>query len=364
MAVRPETKVVLEMVKQRFMPPAEGVRHLLEELAAGTPETEVLLIDRPERLDPDGTTPGARERHAYYRREAAIRDSPLIEGIYELEDDKRLIAEARLEPGRDRFLTEHRLHGTPLLPGAVGVELLAEAAAVLLPERRVTALSQVEILNGFKFFSDRPQVARVWASTATRTLECELRADFYNRDGRLMDANRLYVKGAVELAGEPLSRRLSRDDQPGTWHPMVYPALARTVDNGRMYLGPAFQCVREVAFEHPRAWARIVAPPLRGAGGRQWAAGWIVPWTVLDGCFQLAGCLMHVVHETIQLPHAIEGLVLGRQADAGEVCVARLEWKRREGPHNVFDFTLAGANGDVILETQGYRTIEVSPRNQ
>ena len=84
----------------------------------------------------------------------------------------------------------------------------------------------------------------------------------------------------------------------------------------------------------------------------------------MDGCFQLAAALMYAAHKTIQLPHAIERLALGRQADTGEVCLARVEWKYREGQENMFDFILARANGDVILQAQGYRTIEVIQRNR
>jgi hypothetical protein len=73
---------------------------------------------------------------------------------------------------------------------------------------------------------------------------------------------------------------------------------------------------------------------------------------------------MYVGHQTIQLPHAIARLALGRHAGGDEVCVARVEWTHREGQHNVFDFAVAGAHGDVILHARGYRTIEVTPRSR
>jgi acyl transferase domain-containing protein len=359
MAVRPETKVVLEAVRQRFMPPTEGVLHLIDELSAGAPEAEVLLIDRTERLDLDKTAPSLPQRGAYLRRKQIILDSPLIEGICELDEGKSLIAEARFDPTSDWFLTEHRLRGTPLLPGAAAVETLAEAASILLPDRKVVGLRDVEILNGLRFFSDRIQRGRIRAKTTDGGVECELRADFYNRDGRLMDPDRLYTKGTVELAEKPSPTRLLRLREPAQWHPLDYADLPNTLESGRMYLGPSLQCVRDLAFEKSRAWGRLVAPP-----SHEPAPAGVLPWSFLDGCFQVVGSFMHVLREKIQLPQAIERLWLGRRPGDEEVCIVELQWKGREARCNVFDFTLAGADGEVILQAEGYRTIEVGPRSR
>lgn len=45
MAVRPETKHVMESLQMRFMPAQEGVRHLLDEIQRGCPEAETLITD-------------------------------------------------------------------------------------------------------------------------------------------------------------------------------------------------------------------------------------------------------------------------------------------------------------------------------
>jgi hypothetical protein len=124
-----------------------------------------------------------------------------------------------------------------------------------------------------------------------------------------------------------------------------------------MYLGPSFQCVRELAFEKNSAWARLAGPSLDEP-----APKWILPWLFLDGCFQAAGSFLHILHQTVQLPQAIQRLNLGRSPSDGEICLAHLQWVGRQERQNIFNFTLAGANGDVILEAEGYRTIEVVPR--
>ena len=55
MAVRPESKLALERGGMTFMPVAEGVEHLIGEILAAAGEREILILDRPNFLDTDGT---------------------------------------------------------------------------------------------------------------------------------------------------------------------------------------------------------------------------------------------------------------------------------------------------------------------
>ncbi|MEY4180675.1 MAG: Phthiocerol/phenolphthiocerol synthesis polyketide synthase type PpsA, partial [Planctomycetota bacterium] len=49
MAARPESRFALQAMKVRFMPPDEGVQHLLDELQARSQRTEVAIMDREGR---------------------------------------------------------------------------------------------------------------------------------------------------------------------------------------------------------------------------------------------------------------------------------------------------------------------------
>ena len=55
MAVRPESKSVLQCAGITFMPVQEGVTHLIGELLADGDEREFLVLDQPGLLDGDGT---------------------------------------------------------------------------------------------------------------------------------------------------------------------------------------------------------------------------------------------------------------------------------------------------------------------
>ncbi|HYN44129.1 MAG TPA: SDR family oxidoreductase, partial [Thermoanaerobaculia bacterium] len=50
-----------------------------------------------------------------------------------------LVVETELDPKAQPFLFDHRIDGTPVLPGVMGIEAFAEAAAALVPGFRVVA---------------------------------------------------------------------------------------------------------------------------------------------------------------------------------------------------------------------------------
>ena len=68
-----------------------------------------------------------------------------------------------LDPARQAFLDDHRIDGTPVLPGVMGMEAFAETAAALAPGYAVTALEDVELQAPFKFYRDEPRTLEVRA---------------------------------------------------------------------------------------------------------------------------------------------------------------------------------------------------------
>jgi malonyl CoA-acyl carrier protein transacylase/NAD(P)-dependent dehydrogenase (short-subunit alcohol dehydrogenase family) len=357
MAVRPETKVVLQFSRQRFMPPAEGVRHLLDELAAGSPEAEVLLIDRPCLLDVDKTLPEPSRWQAYRRLEEPIRNAPLIEGVCELGENS-LVAEARLNPGVDPFLRDHRFKNRPLLPSVITLELFAEAASLLLDGGAV-AFRRLEFLNGLRFHSSRPVAARVGVVVNGSAAECALRADFYNAQGRLIDPDRLYATGCIERAQASLHVAAPDEAAPSSWHPMEY--LEGAAGRSFVFYGPSLRCLKEIVLQADGGWGRIVAPSVNEAGGGR-TGTWRIPAAVLDACLLACGAFGRRVLQLYQLPEGIESLRVRRMPDAGELLTARVRFRSRRDNHTFFDFTLFGADGTAVVCADGVRFVGVSAK--
>jgi hypothetical protein len=354
LAMRPESRVALEIGQQRFMPPLEGVGHLIDEIEAGAPEGEVLILDQPGLLDFDGIMPAAAQTHAYHHRQTVIADKPLIEGAFDLRESLSLVAEIRFDPVADPFLQQHRFQGRPLLPAVIGIEALAEAASVLDPDRTITGLHHVEIVNGLRFHDDRPRHVEVRVTRGDAGVDCVLCAPFYNREGRLVDPQRVHVKGLVEFAGSPLEQRLPRaPDHVDAWHDFAYPDGGRVVDEGLVFHGPALRCLKRIALDTAGGWGQIVAPAPTELGGDR-SGQWIFPAACLDACLVACGAFARQVVGVRQLPHRFEWLRLRRLPRPAETCTLRFDYRGRQDQHTSFDFALFGEDGDLILSAEDH----------
>jgi hypothetical protein len=74
-----------------------------------------------------------------------------------------LVVRTELDPGRQPFLDDHRIDGTAVLPGVMGIEAFAEAATALLPRWRIAAVEDVDLRAPFKFYRDEPRALEVRA---------------------------------------------------------------------------------------------------------------------------------------------------------------------------------------------------------
>ncbi len=380
MAMRPESRLAIEMGRQRFMSPGEGIAHLMDEIRAGAPEGEVLIFDRPNAPDlskpdpakPDPAEPDPAEPDPVIpdqphnapapdrigqtlRRHRAVAAAPLVEGLRVLREGRELITEIRFDPTTDPFLTDHLFRGTPMLPAVISMEALAEAAALLSPANTVVGLEQVTFAEGFRFFNQTQRKAYVEAASDGRIVNCRLRSEFFNRDGKLIAPKRVYVSGQVELATMPPPPTPPMPNRPpDTWHDMLYPGDLRVEPEGLVVHGPRLRALKKVRFDDTGGWGRISAPPTSDLGpnrGREW----IIPAAVLDACLVACGVFTRQVQGFNPLPRAIGKLQLAGLPKRDEECTVRLRLADRGTKFADFDFVLFGEDDRVILSARGYR---------
>jgi hypothetical protein len=102
--------------------------------------------------------------------------------------DDGFVVMTELDPTVQPFLDHHRIDGTPVLPGVMGMEAFAEAALLVAPTWRVTEIDDLEFLAPFKWYRDQP-----------RRVEVHVRA--------VLDGDRLVATCSLEgrrtLPGQP-----------------------------------------------------------------------------------------------------------------------------------------------------------------
>jgi hypothetical protein len=71
-----------------------------------------------------------------------------------------LTVETELDPKKQPFLHDHQIDGTPVLPGVMGIEALAEIAKILFPDLYIEAIEKVDFSSPFKFYRNEPRVVK------------------------------------------------------------------------------------------------------------------------------------------------------------------------------------------------------------
>ena len=353
MAVKPETRLALEMIDMQFMPAKEGLEHLVAELEAGAPEPEVLITDkRYYRVFNPAETRAFEMYEAPTPLPANPDHCPLLDGDSNVPQVSAPFA-IPLDPTKDPFLVQHRVEDRPVLPLAIGIEMLAEAAVRVSGTRGKIRLRDIRALHALKFFDDRPQTVRVRTDFQSNTaIACELVADLRTRDGELVERDRLYFRGTVEpnCCGHVYDGASSAIPADG-WEDVMY-----VPPGSKIYHGPSFQTLTKFQVRDRCGWSRVSAPGLSElAGVRRKVEGWLVPSAVLDACFYTTAVFAwKQVSPGPSLPVSIGSLDVGRLTYPGEACVVKTEFLRREGRLAWFDFILLGNNGDPILEARDY----------
>ncbi|QEG35090.1 type I polyketide synthase [Bythopirellula goksoeyrii] len=346
--------------KMEFMQPEEGIEHMIEEIRAGAPESEVLIADDyfeksfyPYSImcadPPSSVSPTAQPQPST----SPDTDRPLIDSL-DTNPDGSGLAKVTFDPTHDPFLVEHLLKQRPFLPGVIGLETVLEAAVLSQPDQQIAEVRDVEIINGLMFRTDDPIATKVHLSINGNAVETQLTSEFRNRAGQVIDPNRVHVRAAVYF-GTPAPLAPSTASKPALgMHPFAYS------DDSLIYHGSRLRCLKSYGIQYEGGWGEIVAPPLAELAGPRSDSGWILPTAVLDACLVCCGSFLFLQFGgALEVPHGFEQMRWARQPHPDEVCMVRYLFRSRDARHSKFDFTLYGVDGTPILETIGYRTIRV-----
>ncbi|QDU40500.1 Phthiocerol/phenolphthiocerol synthesis polyketide synthase type I PpsA [Maioricimonas rarisocia] len=364
MAARPESRLALSASGLTFMPPAEGAAHVIDELLAGTPDAEVLFVDRPAELQIGCDAAEATQLGELRRRNGNGRPAAMIDAVLDETSSSETIAETRLDPSQP-FLDQHRHRRTPILPVVMALETLCETAS-LKADAPATLIEDVTIHHGLRFHTDRPQRARVVAQRNGDRVSCELRADFHNRRGALVDPDRLHVEATVTCGDAAATPALpDPGPQPTDWHAAPYYDNWQSMaeDDDRVFHGPPFTALKEMATVADGGWGRIVAADNSELTAEGTAAGWALAPATLDACLLAADVLTVWRTGYAPLPQSFGSIRLLRPIAAGEELTVRL-WHRdssESAKWDDYDFTLYSRNGEPVVAVTGYRSTRVSP---
>jgi phosphopantetheine--protein transferase-like protein len=263
---------------------------------------------------------------------------PLIDGV-EM-DGSTLIATRSLSLKSDPWIVDHAIDGKPVLPGVIGLEMMAFVASMADPGHRYAGAENVLYKAPVKLHGKAPTEVIVSATPVEGGVACTLSSSRKSRTGRLIETEHFSAKVCWSMGEITALPPMGMPDHPVSAEEIY----------SRFFHGPIFQVLTQgtaTTFDGLLAEGRVAH--LAIAGGLQ-----TIP-LVLEAAFQAAGLHSMMVNGVMALPQEIGAVVVHgsiREDEAIRLTV------RRDG--EVYDVDVSG-DGGRLLSLRGFKMVAAGP---
>ena len=367
-AANPDIAALVKATGVTSIRPEEGVYWFLSELALGR-ATETVIFE--ERMLHEWPFLGARAEGAGERAvELDDRGVPLVPGQWPLVDfvlerrRGRVRFERRLDLGRDVFLDQHRLHGTPIVPATFGVEIMAEAAALSSPGWRVDGAEEIRIGVPVKLFREAPLLIRASARVVEERAEArvvlvETRSHLFLKGRALQE--RLHHSGRFLLRRGPVApTKVTLPEPEGVLHARSFFHLAKDP----VSLGPLYCRAESIEVLDHEVLGMVRAPRQREAIRDTTYPCFVAAPLLVDAAFQIAANWDGHKNRVVSIPLGVGALTLGRARRRSENARVHARVVRVADPDVFYDLTIAAEDGDLLLEIRGLQLRRIAHLEQ
>ena len=263
---------------------------------------------------------------------------PLIDGV-EMDGDS-LVARRALSLSSDPWIVDHAIDGKPVLPGVIGLEMMAAVAMMADPGHTFAGAEDVQYKAPVKIHGDTTTDVIVTATPVDGGVSCTLQSQRKTRTGRIIETEHFSATIRWSMAEQTPLPPMGMPDHP----------ISKDEIYKRFFHGPAFQVLDSAS--------AVTADALLCDGRVQHlaiAGGLISAPLVLEAAFQAAGLQRMIVDGVMALPQAITSVVLGRQVRDDEPIHLTV---RRDG--EAFDVDVSTEKGRVMV-LRGFQMVEAGP---
>jgi acyl transferase domain-containing protein/NAD(P)-dependent dehydrogenase (short-subunit alcohol dehydrogenase family)/acyl carrier protein len=354
MASRGSIPVIMKQAGIDMLPPEAGIPIVRRELLAGT-RGELVIGQKLGILVQEFDPQGGLETANGGVLDVALKNRGVMIGAIEgMGLHSGLTIETTLDPAKQPFLFDHQISATPVLPGVMGLEAMAETAKLLFPDRHIGAIEDVNFMAPFKFYRNQPRAITI-------------HADFFaeNEDivahCRLVGSRMLHGQSEPELTTHFTGRVRLVHKAP---HAEKESAISKRVSGAKVdaleiykvyFHGPAYQVI-ESAW---RAGGNIVAAFAKNLPVNHEPPDLPVSASprYVELCFQTASLAGLALQSRLGLPYAFRQLtVVSAPEKESNAPYYAIVVSNQDG---TYDAKVVDGKGKVYLILSGYRTMDL-----
>ncbi|HZD32521.1 MAG TPA: SDR family NAD(P)-dependent oxidoreductase, partial [Candidatus Angelobacter sp.] len=352
MATRGSIPKMMELAGIDMLAPEAGIPLIRRELTVGGTRGEVVVGERLGALLNEWDATGGLDTASLAAAKQELgKRGPMVGTITGMGIYSGLTMETTLDPAAQPFLYDHRIDGTPVLPGVMGIEAFAEAAVCVHPGWHIEAIEEVNFLAPFKFYKDEPRIVTIQAVISPQgenlVADCRL-------IGRRKLPNQPQPQETVHFTA-----RVRVGRQPAQAVKSAVPRLSaetmvKAAEIYRVYFhGPAYQVLERAWWDGQRMIGEMAAS-LPGNHQPSNLPTLMAP-RLIELCFQTAGIWEMGTNSRMGLPQHLRQVSWLR---APQLAEGRLYAVVTPHPENEnFDAEVVDSAGNCYVRMGGYRTV-------
>ena len=351
MATRGSIPKMMEVAGIDMLPPEAGIPFIRRELTSGGVCGEVVVANRLGILLQEFDPTGGLDIEVLERsRDQLPTPGPMVGKITGFGIYSGLQMETTLTPSAQPFLNDHRIDGTPVLPGVMGIEAFAEAALCVHPGWYIETVEEVNFLAPFKFYKDEPRtviIEAIYRSFGDRLL-CECRLI-----GKRFLPNQPGPQVTVHFTARVRLSRQAPESAPVGQPQLSAETMVEAAQIYRIYFhGPAYQVLERAWWDGEHIIGEM-AEKLPDNHQPPEQPTLMLP-RLIELCFQTAGIWEMGTTSRMGLPSHIQHVSPSNGHAKGEGRLYAVVTPHPERGN--FDAEVVDANGSVYIQLNGYST--------
>jgi malonyl CoA-acyl carrier protein transacylase len=365
MATRGSTMTVLNAAGVTPIPPEEGVKHFIHEFGYGE-EIEVLVSGQLGML--------ASKAKFYPIKDGAEKKSKQTEKVAKIEEKENkneLVDRSDLYPeypmihiiednsvGRlinleeDLYLEDHRIEGKAVLPGVMGLELMAEF--VKTKDYKASEYRNVQFSSPIKLPKDNPlEIFSLGESNAFK-FDVSVKSKFIGPDGKQLGDLRNHFSAELWTTSQIPSYPLLSSAEMN-WFNKESIVLNQEKIYEIFFHGPTFQVLENITtLGNVSLGATFNFPTGKIFSNNKYEDTEIHP-LLIEACFQTAGMYDLIKNSRMSLPAGIERMILYNANQEVKFIFAIFLYNKDNYSHyNVYGIS---ETGSVVVELINYSMI-------